>query len=442
MGSWAYLRIGDFTLYSNKDDVDPTVMMLFTEADKRVREVNASEFDVSEMQDGDPGSSEPSIAVEYAASLAVVKDRLEFMGFTVPIVRREFDAGVEEQLNDLNRRLEDPTWANNEFLCRSIEREQQVLQDLSLDSWLNAFALILRRNLRPDRNCWHDDNPKSDLPPLVRFLLGSSFGEGVWFPSYDFRVFMRAAVEITGTDAQVTYDLSDLVAGEEIGQDEDLCGWARRETADDFLLSHKVVVLTEGSSDSRAIEGSFKVLYPHLTDYYSFMDFQGVRAPGGASALVAMIKAFFGSGIVNRIIALFDNDTAARSALRGLRDVKIPENVRVIHYPYLDAAREYPTLGPQGITNMDVNGLAGSLELYFGLDVLRQPNGTLTAVQWRGYDDTLGQYQGELMNKLELQSRFAQKLKDCLNGPPTTAGYDWTGMKLIIDQIRTAFHEA
>jgi hypothetical protein len=276
----------------------------------------------------------------------------------------------------------------------------------------------------------------------MRFLLGSSFGEGLWFPSYDFRVFMRAAVEITGTDAQVTYDLSDLVAGEYVSQDEDLCGWARRQTADDFVLYHKVVVLTEGSSDSWAIEGALKVLYPHLTDYYSFMDFQGVRAPGGAGALVAMIKAFVGAGIVNRIIAVFDNDTAARSALRGLRNVQMPENVRVIHYPYLDAAREYPTLGPQGIINMDVNGLAGSLELYFGLDVLQQSDGTLTAIQWRGYDDTLGQYQGELMNKPELQSRFAQKLKECLNSPPTATGYDWTGMRLIVDQIRTSFHEA
>ena len=91
---------------------------------------------------------------------------------------------------------------------------------------------------------------------------------------------------------------------------------------------------------------------------------------------------------------------------------------------------------------MDVNGLAGSLELYFGLDVLQQPDGTPTAVQWRGYDDTLGQYQGELLNKPALQARFVQKLKECLNSSPAVTRYDWTGMKLIVDQIRTAFHEA
>jgi len=313
---------------------------------------------------------------------------------------------------------------------------------MSLESWLEAFAFILRRSLRPDKKYWWDDaDIEAELPLLVRFLLGESFSEGLWFPSYDFRVFMRAIVEITGTDAQVIYDLSDLAAGEYITYDEDLCGWARRETADDFVLNHKIVVLTEGSSDTWAIEGSLKVLYPHLADYYSFMDFHSVRAPGGAGVLVATIKAFVGAGIVNRIIALFDNDTAARSAVRGLRDVHLPSNVRVIHYPDLDAARDYPTLGPQGITNMNVNGLAGSLELYFGRDILQQPDGVLTAVQWRGYDDAIGQYQGELMNKAELRARFDLTLRECLNTPSALSRYDWTGMKLIVDRLRAAFHD-
>lgn len=450
MGSWAHLRIGDLILFSHSDDINPTILMLFTEADKRTCEVTTSEPRATGSHNGDqsstdgdePEETETFIAVDYVASLAVVKDRLEFMGFTLPVVRQIFDEEVEEHRKELERRLENPTWKNNDILCHAVESEQQVLRGVSLESWMDAFAFILRHKLRPENKYWYDDEIVTDLPLLVRFLLGGSSGRELWFPSCDFRVFMRAVVEVTGTDAQVVYDLSEFAAAESVSHDDDLCGWARRETADDFVLNHKVIVLTEGSSDSWAIEGALKVLYPHLTEYYSFMDFQGVRASGGASALVAMIKAFIGAGIVNRIIAVFDNDTAARSALRSLRNVQLPPNVRVIHYPDLDAARDYPTLGPQGITNMDVNGLAGSLELYFGLDVLQQPDGTPTAVQWRGYDDTLGQYQGELLNKPALQARFVQKLKECLNSSLAVTRYDWTGMKLIVDKIRTAFHEA
>jgi hypothetical protein len=253
---------------------------------------------------------------------------------------------------------------------------------------------------------------------------------------------MRAAVEVGGDDLEVVYDLSELVNAEELDGDDDWCDWARRQTADEFMFTHKIIVLTEGSTDQWAIEGAIRLLYPHLGGYYSFMDFEGARAPGGAGPLVATIKAFVGAGIVNRIIALFDNDTAARSALRGLGKVKLPPNVRVLHYPEVEWARHYPTLGPQGVTEMDVNGLAGSLELYYGLDVLRQPDESLTPVQWKGYDDALGQYQGEVMHKEEVQQRYREKLKTCLEEPGATSRYDWTGMRAIIDRLRTAFHDS
>ncbi|MDB6037409.1 MAG: hypothetical protein JWM99_1250 [Verrucomicrobiales bacterium] len=36
--------------------------------------------------------------------------------------------------------------------------------------------------------------------------------------------------------------------------------------------------------------------------------------------------------------------------------------------------------------HMDVNGLAASLEIYFGEDVLIRKDGTLTPIHWRGFD--------------------------------------------------------
>jgi hypothetical protein len=90
---------------------------------------------------------------------------------------------------------------------------------------------------------------------------------------------------------------------------------------------------------------------------------------------------------------------------------------------------------------MDMNGLAASLEMYFGLDVLREEDGSLTPVQWRGYDDGLKQYQGEFLNKAELQRRFANKLQECRRNPEAIERYDWTGMKAVIERLRTAFHD-
>lgn len=171
------------------------------------------------------------------------------------------------------------------------------------------------------------------------------------------------------------------------------------------------------------------------------MDFEGVRAPGGAGSLAATIKAFIGAGIVNRCIAFFDNDTAAQSAIRGLRSIDKPANVRIFRYPDIDLAENYPTLGPQGTSIMNVNGLAGGLELYFGRDILQREDGTLTPIQWRGYDETLGQYQGEIINKKCVQDKFKDKLRLCTENHEQINSSDWTGIRAILDRLLTAFHD-
>ena len=181
------------------------------------------------------------------------------------------------------------------------------------------------------------------------------------------------------------------------------------------------------------------LIYPHLVDLYSFMDFEGPGAKGGADQLVHTLKAFTGAGIVNSVIALFDNDTGALAALRGLKKEILPTSIRILHYPPLEVAKRYPTLGPNGLVEMDVNGLAGSLEMYFGKDVLRQDDGSLTPVQWKGYDSGLRQYQGELLDKSKLQSRFFTKLEIALSDSAITETQDWSEVRLILDAIRSAF---
>lgn len=448
MGSYSYLRVGEIPVHSTKRGVDPSVLMLFTEDDKRIGLVDISDGDSPDPEqdrltdDVDRLEGEDLyVTLEYVASAAVVKDRLDFMGFTLNAVREEFKKGTENCLSSLEHRFSGSNWPEIEWARELQEREHALLKHLTLQEWLNAFGYIYREKLCLDPSYWHLRRATDDhLPAVVRFLLGNTFSEGIWFPSYDFRFTMRAIIEVIEPTDTVAYSLSELL-DEYVDMEEDLCGWARRQTADESLLNHKVIVLTEGSTDKWAIEGSLRALYPHLTEYYSFMDFEGVRAPGGAGALVATIKAFVGAGIANRFIAIFDNDTAAQSALRGLRDISLPATVRVLRYPDVDWARSYPTLGPQGVFAMNVNGLAGSLELYFGLDVLRQEDGTLAPVQWRGFDDVLRQYQGELTNKSILQARFADKLKRCENDRTTLHLYDWRGMYAIVEALRTAFHD-
>ena len=169
------------------------------------------------------------------------------------------------------------------------------------------------------------------------------------------------------------------------------------------------------------------------------MDFHTSNIAGGASALVHTLKAFVSAGIRNKMIAVFDNDTAARDALRAVDGVALPDNIRILTLPHLDLATNYPTIGPQGNIDIDINGLACSIELYFGEDILTGNDGNLTPVQWRGYNQTLKQYQGEILNKRSLQDRYTQFMTEVTADSEIAQQHDWAPMRLIFEAIFGVF---
>jgi hypothetical protein len=140
-------------------------------------------------------------------------------------------------------------------------------------------------------------------------------------------------------------------------------------------------------------------------------------------------------------VAVFDNDTAAAVALRGLAKTDFPANIRVLQLPPLELAGDYPTIGPQGRVRLDVNGLAGSIELYFGKDVLTADDGDLVPVQWKGLDTTIGRYQAEVLQKDLLIERY-RSLQEAVRGDKhRLTSHDWSGMDAVCQSIFNAFQE-
>jgi hypothetical protein len=196
--------------------------------------------------------------------------------------------------------------------------------------------------------------------------------------------------------------------------------------------------LTEGTTDAEVLSQAIDILAPHLSGYIRFLDYD-FKPEGGASALVRAVRAFAAAGISNRVIALFDNDTAATEALMLLDEKRLPSNFRVCQLPHLPLATDYPTLGPSGLSRMNVNGLAVSVEMFFGEDILRSIENDLPPVQWRGYMSKIGRYQGELMHKASLQVEFRKRAQESLKRGETLPGEDWSGMRLLLHQLTSAF---
>jgi hypothetical protein len=153
------------------------------------------------------------------------------------------------------------------------------------------------------------------------------------------------------------------------------------------------------------------------------------------------VYSFIAAGVANRFVAIADNDTEGHAGLAKLKGETLPANCRVTHYPNLPALSSYPTLGPQSPESIlaDINGCAGSLEMYLGHDVLTI-DGELAPVQWRNYNTALRRYHGTLLDrdKNTVQDAFKQKVKRALSHGRAPES-DWSGIHLIIEQIVHAF---
>jgi hypothetical protein len=239
-------------------------------------------------------------------------------------------------------------------------------------------------------------------------------------------------------EGEVICDVTELVHGEEIQIDAPLSDWSREQVHARDREALRVIVLTEGSTDKYVLEHAFRILRPELRQFVSFMDFAAFGVEGGASFLTKLVKSFAAAGIRDRIVALFDNDSAGCAAQHSLLDFELPENIRILRYPDIPLARDYPTLGPTGSARADVNGLAASIELYLGTDVLQEPDGSLMPIQWTGFDSKMKRFQGELVGKRSCMKRFEQKV-DCYKASVLGDEESWEDLIAIVNTICRAF---
>ena len=80
---------------------------------------------------------------------------------------------------------------------------------------------------------------------------------------------------------------------------------------------------------------------------------------------------------------------------------------------------------------MNVYELACGIEMYLGEDMLID-DGALIPIQWKGYNDKMQQYQGQVSKKEFVQTKFREKLK-------AGNGVNSVEMAQLLDVILKAF---
>ncbi len=433
MGSTAAVSIGG-KHYTSFDYIDPSFLSLFTKDDLKIYKIENNKR-AGYVVDVNDDSFKTEIAL--VSDIGTIKKRLQLLGLSYSHVKNEFDQAVSEEIELLESRKDYPSIIQDEDLEMKIQNELDILNELKFDEYVLCSKKIIENGLI--WSLFEDvDNVRKDT--ITEFLLGRSRNmfSSIFLGNDDERNLLRAMSDYYQESVEVKYEITELVIDdfEEMDSMEDFGDYIyfKESLSYEYKMGEKLIILTEGSTDSNILRKSMQLLFPRIAPYFSFMDFGIANVQGSAGSLTNTVKSFIGAGIRNRIIAIYDNDTGGYSAILPLKKINLPPNVTVMNYPDIDLAKQYPTIGPSGLDTQDINKRAVSIELFFGMDVLVK-DGSFIPVQWKGYDEGIGAYQGVIQEKDLLTKKFFHKLDLCLAEPEKLDNYDWKDMRYLLETI-------
>lgn len=382
MGSYCTIEFDNFEICSAKSVVPADFAALFQESDRA-------------PQASSPSKCEPNeTTYRYVASRQTVLRRLGLLGATREAAERAFEQWLHAERDQ---------WADNAAEGWG-EETATAASNLTLAEWRRRVPSVLATRYQ------HGSSSREPTDEIDSRLRDHDVSDSwLWFDGYGTPISLRLILEACTEVTSISLDISELVANGYYKTERPLDLEARLNVFTAYNPLSPTLILGEGSSDLAVLRLSLPVLYPELTDYFTFFNHGELNVEGGAGFLVKMLKAFGGAQMADRMVALFDNDTAGRASLRQAQALKLPANIVVTCLPVCETARTYPTIGPQGEHTMDVNGLAAGIEMYLGREALTR-RGELRPVRWTGYDRGTDSYQGEVEGKGEVFEAFKARL--------------------------------
>lgn len=380
MTSSCGLMFDDMAITWVKADVPDTFIFLFQESDRRVTSLS------------DCDDEDERVEIRYSATREIVLRRLDFGGYTAERAQEHFEAWLDEERRSYGpiSGIDPSTYA--EFYAE--------LKNFDYDEWKKRVKPVLfaRFDKPQSRDAYIDEIDRRMRDIDQEWLF---FGSDL--------IALRALLEALPDVREISLDITDLVDAGWIDIDDPICRSRRESDAQPRSILQPTVIIAEGSTDILILKRSLDRLYPHLSDYISFFDYEGAKPDGGASYVVKFLRAFAAARIATSILAVFDNDAAGLEACTTAEGLYLPNNINVTMLPDIEIARSYPTLGPQGMHEIDVNGTAVSIELFLGRHNITGSDGLLTPIVWGSYNNKVQLYQGSIKDKHIPLDRFLRE---------------------------------
>ncbi|MEU6349936.1 HEPN/Toprim-associated domain-containing protein [Streptomyces sp. NPDC047072] len=428
MGHHSFLVVGEGQFLYTRDHYNEELAALFTESDRELVVADADDDSRDDDWDG------KEITFGYYSTARALRQRLSMQGFTSHRALTELAEGVERWRK---------TYDDQSGLREQEARGEQVYQALARPPRGPAELLAaISETIGPHRPQTSFATGREYVSYLMELSETAADVEELrWF--VEDRSLVRLLVDQAPDHMRVGLDVSGLT-GCCVGLDTDqpIAGPTRERQLAALPDNAPLIVLTEGSTDSRVLTEAMHVTHPHLVDFVRIIDYTGTESKpqGSVGALANMVNAFIAAGVAHRFVAIADNDAGGHAAFAKLKKQKLPAGCRVLHYPDLPLLARYPTfeVASSAVTLTDVNGAAGSLEMYLGRDVLTI-DGVLAPVHMGDFIGAVQRRQGALSpsHKVLVLKAFEKKVKAARSGQRDTG--DWSGVHAIFEKIVHAF---
>jgi len=186
--------------------------------------------------------------------------------------------------------------------------------------------------------------------------------------------------------------------------------------------AHKILIVTEGKSDSRILKRVIEEFYSSIVDFFEFIDMKENYPFTGVGNLLNFYKGLAKINIQDKVLFIFDNDTAGVEKYSETKKINASPNLYACLLPCHSDFENFRTIGTEGEGYSNINGKAVTIECFLDFKNF-DPH-----VRWIAYNEKMNQYQGTINPKAELISVFDK----CNN---LSAAYNTTKLVFLVDYL-------
>ena len=325
----------------------------------------------------------------YSRKLALVKPRLDLLGYTLENIKIIYESAYTEYCDAMGE-YADPVLTFEEYFNVFSKINLSKVNTLTEDDDWDFGEYVTK--------CIFEDKEIQCL--LKKYSIGRKSGE--FYENLPPRLLVRVLCENpTAKDLPLQWYMADHVEN----------GWSKEEDLSPKLEDKdKILIVTEGKSDTFILQTSINKLFPAISDFFYFIDMEENYPFTGTGNLYNFASGLTKIKIQNKTIIVFDNDEAGIFSYKKCKEKldAIP-NLKFYHLPNMDEFKYFLTVGPTGDSYQDINGKAVSIECFLDLDF---NSSKAPKVRWTIYNEKSNKYQGALISKDEYTRTFKKHLED------------------------------